>query len=106
MSKVKQILINQKIQKLNPSQAVIYHSNSKNWSTAFLLAFFLGAFGAHLFYLQKKVPAILCIIFFWTLIPGICAFFWLFMSSDSVQSYNLELLNMLIPSNQDVFSEK
>nr|WP_257719828.1 TM2 domain-containing protein [Psychrobacter urativorans] len=42
--------------------------------TAALLAFFLGGFGAHKFYLGKVGMGILYLIFFWTFIPAIIAF--------------------------------
>lgn len=42
--------------------------------TAALLAFFLGAFGAHKFYLGRPGLGVLYLLFFWTLIPGLVAF--------------------------------
>lgn len=48
--------------------------NGKNKLTAALLAFFLGAFGAHKFYLGQIGFGILYLLFFWTLIPSIIAF--------------------------------
>ena len=59
------------------------HCGAPNWSvsttgksrvTAILLAFFLGGFGAHKFYLGQVGLGILYLLFFWTLIPGIAAF--------------------------------
>lgn len=41
----------------------------KSRAAAVLLAFFLGSFGAHKFYLGKKVAGILYLVFFWTYIP-------------------------------------
>jgi len=41
---------------------------------AALLAFFLGGFGAHKFYLGKIGLGILYLVFFWTFIPAIIAF--------------------------------
>ncbi|MBR4863585.1 MAG: TIR domain-containing protein [Oscillospiraceae bacterium] len=38
---------------------------------AILLAFFLGAFGAHKFYLKQPLWGILYLVFFWTYIPSI-----------------------------------
>jgi TM2 domain-containing membrane protein YozV len=46
----------------------------KNRIVAALLAFFLGGFGAHKFYLGRIGWGILYLLFFWTLIPGIIAF--------------------------------
>ena len=48
----------------------------KNKNVAILLAFpgFLGAFGAHKFYLGEKVAGVLYLIFWWTFIPSIFSF--------------------------------
>ena len=40
-------------------------------NTTLLLAFFLGSFGAHWFYLGNKKLGILFLLFCWTGIPGI-----------------------------------
>jgi len=45
----------------------------KSKTTAALLAFFLGGFGAHRFYLNQAGLGILYLIFCWTLIPAIIA---------------------------------
>ncbi|MFU2319153.1 TM2 domain-containing protein [Rahnella sp. PCH160] len=47
---------------------------TKSRVTAALLAFFLGAFGAHKFYLGKIGQGFLYLIFCWTFIPSIIAF--------------------------------
>ncbi len=47
---------------------------SKSRISAALLAFFLGGFGAHKFYLGKIGQGFLYLIFFWTFIPAIIAF--------------------------------
>jgi len=46
---------------------------SKNKTTAALLAIFLGAFGAHKFYLGQSGLGVLYLLFFWTFIPGFIA---------------------------------
>jgi len=46
----------------------------KSRMVAALLAFFLGGFGAHKFYLGKIGLGILYLVFFWTFIPAIIAF--------------------------------
>lgn len=48
--------------------------NGKNKIAAALLAFFLGAFGVHKFYLGQVGMGILYLLFFWTFIPAIVAF--------------------------------
>lgn len=47
----------------------------KSRIVAALLAFFLGGFGAHKFYLNKNGKGFLYLIFCWTYIPTIIAFF-------------------------------
>ncbi|KKP83871.1 MAG: hypothetical protein UR82_C0017G0001, partial [Candidatus Moranbacteria bacterium GW2011_GWF1_35_5] len=49
--------------------------NSKNKVIAFALAWILGGFGAHKFYLGKTGQGILYLLFCWTMIPSIIAFF-------------------------------
>jgi TM2 domain-containing membrane protein YozV len=59
----------------------------KSKTTATLLAFFLGGFGFHQFYLGNTKSGIFYLIFFWTLIPSFFAlydfFLFLFMSKDT-----------------------
>jgi TM2 domain-containing membrane protein YozV len=47
----------------------------RNRSVAALLAFFVGGFGVHKFYLGENTTGILYLLFFWTLIPGLLALF-------------------------------
>lgn len=47
----------------------------KNKIVAALLAFFLGGFGIHRFYLNQTRWGIIYLIFCWTYIPAIIAFF-------------------------------
>lgn len=46
----------------------------KSRITAALLAFFLGGFGVHKFYLGRTGAGILYLLFFWTFIPAFIAF--------------------------------
>ncbi|MBU3892264.1 TM2 domain-containing protein [Serratia rhizosphaerae] len=46
----------------------------KNRIAAALLAFFLGTFGVHKFYLGKIGQGFLYLIFCWTLIPSVISF--------------------------------
>lgn len=59
----------------------------KSKATATILAFLLGGLGIHKFYLGKSVQGIMYMLFCWTLIPSILAFFeffgLLFMSDSS-----------------------
>lgn len=68
----------------------------KNRIVAVLLAFFLGGFGIHKFYLGKNFAGILYLIFSWTLIPSLLAIFdfigLLLMSDQAFNAqYNLTL---------------
>ncbi|MFW6359058.1 MAG: NINE protein [Chroococcales cyanobacterium] len=47
----------------------------KSRITAALLAFFFGGIGIHKFYLGQNFAGILYLLFFWTFIPAIIAFF-------------------------------
>ena len=49
------------------------NSSEKNRTTAALMAFFLGVFGGHQFYLGNTGKGILYLVFCWTYIPGIIA---------------------------------
>lgn len=66
-------------------------------SIAAILAFFLGDFGAHKFYLGENTAGVLYLIFFWTLIPRILSLFEfigiLVMSEDVFNAqYNLGVI--------------
>ncbi len=50
-------------------------ASPRNRVVAALLAFFIGAIGMHRFYLGRSVSGVLYLVFFWTFIPAILAFF-------------------------------
>jgi TM2 domain-containing membrane protein YozV len=59
----------------------------RNKITAALLAFFFGWFGVHKFYLGEGVAGVMYLLFCWTMIPGLIAFFEFFgllLTSDQV----------------------
>ena len=62
-------------------------TTGKNKWLAALLAFSLGGIGAHKFYLGKNAQGVLYLVFFWTLIPIVVAFFemlvYLFTSDET-----------------------
>lgn len=63
-----------------------YPQNSRNKLVAALLAFFLGGFGFHKFYLGQKGWGLVYLLFCWTFIPGLVAFvesILLFIMSDA-----------------------
>ena len=49
-------------------------SEARSKTAAILFAFFLGAFGAHKFYLGQTKWGIVYLLFFWTAIPALIAF--------------------------------
>lgn len=66
----------------------------KNKAIATILAFFLGGLGIHKFYLGKSFQGIMYMLFCWTFIPSILAFFEFFgllFMSDS--SFNIKYNN-------------
>lgn len=69
----------------------------KNRMVAALIAIFIGAFGIHKFYLGQNLAGIIYLLFCWTYIPGIIAFFeglgLLFMSDEAFNAkYNVQYL--------------
>lgn len=70
-----------------------FQSGKRDKIVALLLTFILGPFGAQYFYYGQYVKGVLCLVFFWTLIPSIIAlihFFILLSMSDYAfnQKYN------------------
>ena len=55
--------------------APTYQLPPKSRGLAVVLALFLGGFGLHKFYLNRPGQGILYLLFFWTFIPAIIAFF-------------------------------
>lgn len=69
----------------------------KDKTVAVVLAFFVGGFGGHKFYLGNNVAGVLYLLFSWTLIPSVIAFFdflgLLLMSEQAFQAqYNPGML--------------
>lgn len=74
----------------------------RNRTVAALLAFFLGNLGIHKFYLGENLAGILYLLFFWTFIPGIIAFFefiGLIIMSD--QAFDAKYNPNYLPSNTE-----
>ncbi|NJK34344.1 MAG: TM2 domain-containing protein [Oscillatoriales cyanobacterium SM2_2_1] len=73
----------------------------RNKIIAGLLALFFGSFGIHKFYVGEGGWGIFYLLFFWTLIPGMVAFFeaiGLFLMSED--DFNLRYNRSLSPSLQ------
>ena len=65
-----------------------YGQVAKKPSTGLLLTLFLGAFGAHRFYLEQVGWGIGYTLFFWTGIPVLAAFVELFLIMNRVREFN------------------
>lgn len=63
----------------NHTTIVKINRNRKSKGVAALLAFFLGGFGIHKFYLGQIFWGIIYLLFCWTFIPAIIAFFETFI---------------------------
>ncbi|MCU0540607.1 MAG: NINE protein [Oscillatoriaceae cyanobacterium Prado104] len=72
----------------------------KDKTVAVVLAFFVGGFGVHKFYLGNNLAGVLYLLFSWTLIPSLIAFFdfigLLFMSE---QAFNMQFNGALPGGN-------
>lgn len=83
----------------------------KSKVVAALLAFFVGAFGMHKFYLGEIFAGIIYLIFSWTFIPGVIAFFefigLLLMSEEAFNSkFNRGLIASSIGGYQESSRDK
>ena len=58
---------------------------------AILLAFFLGSFGAHRFYMRETGWGVLYLLFCWTFVPHLISFVECFLLPGRVRRYNEQL---------------
>lgn len=68
--------------------AAEYDAVRKDEMVGALLAFLLGTFGAHQFYLGNNGLGFLYAAFFWTGIPSLCGFIEAFLMPGRVRAYN------------------
>ena len=68
-----------------------YTNQAKNPTTAVILALLLGGLGVHKFYLGHNGTGILYLLFFWTGIPALVAFFEAFGISAKVHQMNRQI---------------
>ena len=68
-----------------------YNSQKKNPTAAVVLALLLGGLGAHRFYLNQIGIGILYLVFSWTFIPAIIAFFEAFTLPHTVHKHNQKM---------------
>lgn len=78
----------------------------KNKTTTALLAFFLGGFGIHRFYLGQTFFGILYLIFFWTFIPFFIAFIdFIVIITSSDDKFNFKYNSQYQNDKTDLFCE-
>jgi TM2 domain-containing membrane protein YozV len=68
-----------------------YNAQSKNSTTAVVLTLLLGGIGIHKFYLGQTGWGIVYLLFCWTLVPSILAFFEAFTISQYVHKANRQV---------------
>ena len=77
---------------MNPQQRAWFYAEyeraSKDEIVGVLLAFFLGNFGVHKFYLHRNTAGVFYLLFFWTGIPAILGFIDCFFMPGNVRAYN------------------
>jgi TM2 domain-containing membrane protein YozV len=65
-----------------------YERARKDEMVGFLLALFLGCFGAHHFYLRRNTAGVIYFLFFWTGITAILGLIECFFMPGRVRQYN------------------
>ena len=75
-----------------------YHMEKRDEVVGVLLAFFLGSFGAHHFYLHRSGLGILYICFSWTGVPGLIGVVEALFMPQRVRAYNLGLASAIAGS--------
>ena len=88
-----QELVNSLPQNKQAAFMIEYSSRKKDSTTAVLLAIFLGAFGAHKFYLGDAAMGVIYLLFCWTYIPGILGIIDAFSISRKVELINARAAN-------------
>ena len=73
-----------------------FERRKKSVTIAFLLAFFLGGFGAHKFYFNEIVAGIFYLLFCWTFIPSFIALIELFFLSKKVDDFNYQIAQEIL----------
>jgi TM2 domain-containing membrane protein YozV len=66
-----------------------YERARKDEVVGVLLALFLGGIGIHHFYLRRNTAGIIYLLFFWTGIPMVIAWFECFLMPNRVRQYNV-----------------
>ena len=75
--------------------SAIYQNTRKSLGTAMVLSIVGGVFGIQRAYLGKRRSAVLMMLFFWTVIPGIISLFDLTTMPKTVSEFNLSVIRSL-----------
>ena len=75
--------------------SAIYQNTRKSLGTALVLSIVGGVFGIQRAYLGKRRSAVLMMLFFWTVIPGIISLFDLTTMPKTVSEFNLSVIRSL-----------
>ena len=75
--------------------SAIYQNTRKSLGTAMVLSIVGGVFGIQRAYLGKRRSAVLMMLFFWTVIPGIISLFDLTTMPKTVSEFNLSVISSL-----------
>src|SRR4028118_1981663 len=79
----------------------------KDKTVAVVLAFFVGGFGIHKFYLGNNLAGVLYLLFSWTLIPSVIAFFdFIGLLLMSEQVFQVQYNGGMLPSGYVLRSAK
>lgn len=82
-----------------------YDKQSRNPSTALILALLLGGVGAHRFYLRQWGLGVAYLLFAWTFIPVFVALIECFMISKRTEKYNEQIAQQILDKMDVIFSE-
>ena len=82
-----------------------YDKQSRNPSTALVLALLLGGLGAHRFYLGEMGWGVAYIVFCWTFIPVLVAFVECFFIRSRTKKYNERCAEDILAKMSVIFSE-
>ena len=82
-----------------------YDKQSRNPSTALVLALLLGGLGAHRFYLRQWGWGAAYALFCWTFIPVFIALFECFVVKQRTRNYNEQTARQILEKMSIIFSD-
>lgn len=82
-----------------------YDKQSRNPSTALILALFLGGLGAHRFYLRQWGWGAAYVLFCWTFVPVFVALVECFLIRGRTEKYNEQTAQQVLDKMDLIFSK-